>query len=73
MLGLPVSMWSPVEESDASENVDFSIPPTIPQLSLETRPTSTEMTQQNIQAPLLLITVFRPPESLQQPLPVNSI
>ena len=62
MLGLPVAMWNPWEESDTSENLDFSIPPTIPRFSLLTVLTPLEMIRQEVCALILLHAVFRPPE-----------
>ncbi len=63
MLGLPVEMWNPWEESDASENLDFSIPPTIPRLNLSILLTTLETIQENLYILLLLHTVFHPPKS----------
>jgi len=65
MLGLPIEMWNPWEESDAAENLDFSIPPTIPRLNLSIRVGTLEMIQQNLYVLLLLRTVFHPPKSPQ--------
>jgi hypothetical protein len=62
MLGLSVAMWNPWEESDTSENLDFSILPTIPRLSLSTLLTPLETIQLNQCTLLLLHGVFRPPE-----------
>jgi hypothetical protein len=62
MLGLPVAMWNPWEESDASENLDFSILPTLPRFSPLSVLTPLEMIRQEICALLLLQAVFRPPE-----------
>jgi len=62
MLGLPVAMWNPWEESDTSENLDFSIPITTPRLSLATQLTPLEIIRQHLCSLLLLHSVFRPPE-----------
>jgi hypothetical protein len=66
MLGLPVMIWDPWEESDTSENLDFSIPSSIPRLNLSSLLTTLEMTQQDLYNLLLLPTVFRPPKSPQE-------
>jgi hypothetical protein len=65
MLGLPVAMCDPWEESDTFENPDFSIPPSIPRLNLSSLLTTLEITQQDLYNLLLLHTVFRPPKSPQ--------
>ena len=66
MLGSPITMWNPLEEeSDAYENLDFSIPPTIPRLNPSILHTLLESQQQNLYILLLLQTVFRPPKSPQ--------
>jgi hypothetical protein len=62
MLGLPVAMWNSWEESDTSENLDFSILPTIPRFSPLTVLTPLEMIRQEVYVLLLLHAVFRPPE-----------
>jgi integrase len=45
MLGLPVMIWDPWEESDTSENLDFSIPPSIPRQYFHTFPIHTIKTK----------------------------
>lgn len=65
MLGLPVTMWNPWEEWDTSENLDFSILPTIPRLNLPILLTPLEMIQQNLYLLLLPHAEFRPPKSPQ--------
>lgn len=62
MLGLPVAMWNPWEESDTYENLDLSILPTIPRLSQSTLLAPLEMIRQHLCSLLLLHAVFRPPE-----------
>ncbi len=63
MLGLPVAIWDSWEESDALENPDISIPPSIPRLNLSNLLTTLDTTQQNLYNLLLLHTVFHPPKS----------
>ena len=65
MLGLPNEMWSPWEESDTYENLDFAIPPSNPQLNLSTPVTTSEMPPQNLHNLLLPHAVFHPPKSPQ--------
>lgn len=62
MLGLPAAILNPWEESDTSENLDFSILPTIPRLSQSPFLTPLEMIRQHLCNLLLLHAVFRPPE-----------
>jgi len=65
MLGLPVSMWNPVEESDTSENLDFSIPPIILRLSGSILLAPVELIHENLRILLLPRSVFHPPNSPQ--------
>jgi len=62
MLGVPVAMWNPWEESDTVENLDFSVLPTIPQLNPSILHNSLETIQPNLWTLLLFHPVFRPPE-----------
>jgi len=65
MIGLSIEMWNSWEESDTSENIDYSIPPTIPRLGLSTLLTTLEVFQQNQYFLLPLRTIFHPPKSSQ--------
>ena len=63
MLGAPVAMWDPWEESDTLENPDFSILPSIPRLNLSNLLMTLDITPENLYKVLLLHSVFHPPKS----------
>ncbi len=65
MLGVHVSMWNPVEESDVVKSLDFSIPPALLRFPLSNPRLAPESIQHSLLTLPLFQSIFHPPESPQ--------